>query len=65
MKHRIVVPDGLTMAELKDCIKNGGRFVVYSYCISILFAITFRRLSRPYLILREEHPAKHKDDIIP
>jgi hypothetical protein len=60
MKHRIVVPDGLTMAELKDCIKNGGRFVAYSYCISILFAVTLRRFSKAYLILKDEHAAKYK-----
>lgn len=60
MKHRIAIPDGLTLVELKNRIQNGDRLIIYSYCISILFAITLRRFSRTYLILKDEHPAKYK-----
>ncbi len=60
MTYRIVTPDGLTLTELKVHIQNGARFVVYRYCISILFAVTLTRFSRAYLILKEEYPTKYK-----
>lgn len=34
--------DGLSVGEVHDLVRQGGRFVVYSYCISIL-VMTFKR----------------------
>lgn len=50
MKHRIIVPEHLTYEGLKQEIAQGGKFIVYSYCISLLFAVTLRRISPAYLV---------------
>ncbi|GEM_PF-685444 len=50
MKHKIIVPENTTFEGLKQEIAQGGRFVVYSYCISLFFAVTLRRISPAYLI---------------
>src|SRR5215210_4550175 len=36
--------DGMTIEQLQQAIANGGKFVVYQYCISIL-VMTFKRSS--------------------
>jgi hypothetical protein len=41
--------DGMTVADLQKEIRDGGRFVIFQYCISIL-VITFRRTSDIYFI---------------
>lgn len=61
MKYHIAIPDYLTLAELNVHVKKGARFVVYRYCISILFAVTLTRFSKAYFILKDEHPAKYKN----
>lgn len=50
IKHRIIVPENTTFEGLKHEIAQGGRFVVFSYCISLLFAVTLRRFSPAYLV---------------
>jgi hypothetical protein len=46
---KIVGVEGMTGPQLKAEIQNGGKFVVYQYCISILI-LTFRRGSDIYFI---------------
>jgi hypothetical protein len=36
--------EGLTVAQVRDEVSRGGRFVVYGYCVSLLI-ITLRRSS--------------------
>lgn len=36
--------DGMSVGEVQDLVRQGGRFVVYSYCVSIL-VMTFKRSS--------------------
>ena len=36
IRQRIVVPEGMTMEELKDDVARGGRFLVFWYCISAI-----------------------------
>lgn len=50
--------DGLTSAELKQQIANGGKFVQFEYCISI-FVMTFKRGSDIYFIKAGDSSAKH------
>lgn len=50
MKHKIIVPEKLTFEALKQEIAQGGKFIVYSYCISLFFAVTLRRISPAYLV---------------
>ena len=50
--------DGLTVAELNYELSNGGKFVMYQYCISILI-MTFRRSSDIYFIKGGESSFKH------
>lgn len=50
MKHKIIVPEKLTFEALKQEITQGGKFIVYSYCISLFFAVTLRRISPAYLV---------------
>lgn len=50
MKHKIIVPENITFEGLKQEIVQGGKFIVYSYCISLFFAVTLRRISPAYLV---------------
>ncbi|MEW5738866.1 MAG: hypothetical protein AB1938_08055 [Myxococcota bacterium] len=36
--------DGMSVGELQDQVRQGGRFVIFSYCISIV-VMTFKRSS--------------------
>lgn len=50
--------EGLTTADLNRELSNGGKFVVFQYCISIL-VMTFKRNSAIYFIRAAETPLKH------
>lgn len=50
---KIVGIDGMTVDELNQELRNGARFVVYQYCISVI-VMTFRRGSNIHFI-----PAGH------
>lgn len=44
--------EGLTVADLQDEVGQGGKFVIYQYCISII-VMTFKRPSDIYFIKRD------------
>jgi hypothetical protein len=46
---KIVGIDGMTVGQVADGVRAGGRFVVFEYCISILI-MTFKRSSDVYYI---------------
>lgn len=50
--------DGLTAEQVDLELQNGARFVVFQYCISIVF-MTFKRGSDVYFIRADESTAKH------
>ena len=50
--------DDLTVADLNYELSNGGKFVVFQYCISILI-MTFKRSSDIYFIRSNESTVKH------
>ena len=50
---RIKNIDGLSIAEIKEIINDGGRFVFFPYTVSVVLA-TFKRASSIYLIRRGE-----------
>ncbi len=41
--------EGMTIAQLQDEVNNGGKFVIYSYCVSII-VMSFKRSSDIYFI---------------
>lgn len=41
--------DGLSVGEVHDQVRQGARFVIYSYCISVL-VMTFKRSSDVHFI---------------
>ena len=41
--------DGLTTQQIRGIVNNGGKFVMYNYCISIIF-MTFKRPSSIYFV---------------
>ena len=45
--------DGLTLSDINDEIQRGGKFVNYSYCISIIL-MTFKRPTDIYFIRANE-----------
>ena len=45
--------DGLSVADLEAIIADGGKFVVFPYCVSIV-VLSFRRSSDVYLLQRGE-----------
>ena len=44
--------EGLTVIELQDEINQGGKFVIYQYCISIL-VMSFKRPSDIYFVRKD------------
>jgi hypothetical protein len=48
--------EGLSAADLLDAAAKGGRFIYYSYTVSLFFA-TFKRTSDVYLVKAGESPA--------
>jgi hypothetical protein len=50
---------GTSLNEIYGDIKNGGRFIVYCYCISIV-ALTFKQISPPYFIRPGEPTSKYR-----
>ncbi len=53
---KITAIDGLSHEQVRQLINDGGWFVVYQYCISILI-LTFRRSSDVFLIRKGESAA--------
>ena len=49
--------ENLSAAELNYELQNGGRLVVYQYCISVIF-ITFARNSKVFLVRSDESAVK-------
>jgi hypothetical protein len=45
---------GMTVVDLQDDIANGGKFVVYTYCLSLL-VISFKRSTNIYFIKSTEN----------
>lgn len=45
--------DGMMIKDVQDEVMSGGKFVIYSYCISII-VMTFRRGSDIYFIKSNE-----------
>ncbi len=60
MKYKIKLPAPFNQQQLQDEIKRGGRFIVYQYCISLVFAVTFRRLSPAIFIPAEQTGTRYK-----
>jgi len=50
--------EGLTTEQLNHELSNGGKFVVFQYCVSILI-LTFKRGSDVYFIRANESTIKH------
>jgi hypothetical protein len=46
--------DGLTVTEIQNEVANGGKFVLYTYCISIV-VLSFKRSSAIYFIRSGEN----------
>lgn len=45
--------DGLSVGEIEAIIADGGKFVVFPYCVSLLI-VSFRRSSEVHLLRRGE-----------
>ena len=46
---KIIGIEGLTWEQLKLEVQKGARFVIYQYCISLIF-VSFKRFSNIYFI---------------
>lgn len=46
--------EGMTVAEIQDEVAKGGKFVLYTYCISVV-VMSFRRPSAIYFIKQGEN----------
>jgi hypothetical protein len=46
--------EGLSLTEVNMEVQNGGRFVIYQYCVSVII-LTFKRSSAIYFIRADEH----------
>ena len=46
---KIVGIDGMSNEQVQQQVRDGGRFVIYQYCISVIF-MTFKRGSSIYFL---------------
>jgi hypothetical protein len=46
--------EGLSVADLQDEVNQGGKFVTYRYCVSIII-LSFRRSSDIYFIKKDQN----------
>ncbi|BBI31856.1 hypothetical protein [Cohnella abietis] len=53
MKVRIDGIDGMTVTNIQDEVQQGGKFVVYTYCFSVIL-MTFKRSSDIYFVRYNE-----------
>ncbi len=53
-KTKIRLDKEYTLNELEDTINKGAKFIVYQYCISLIFAVTLRRFSPAILVSPNE-----------
>lgn len=59
MNYKLVLPEDLSLEELKAEIDKGCRFIVFSYCIGLLFALLLKRLSPAIFIPHKEAVSKY------
>ena len=50
--------EGLTVEQVNEELQKGAKFVVFTYCISIII-MTFKRSSNVYFIRANESTIKH------
>lgn len=60
IKHKIVVPEELSLEQLQRQIEIGGKFIIYEYCISLFFAVSLQRFSPAFFIPVGEPQTKYK-----
>jgi hypothetical protein len=54
---KIIGTEGMTQQNIQDELQQGGKFVTYAYCISIII-MTFRRSSDIYFLKYNEGAVK-------
>ncbi len=59
-KTKLILEKYYTIEELTEKVNQGARFVIFQYCISLIFAVTLRRFSPAYLIQSNNGQAKFK-----
>ncbi len=52
-KSKIRLDKEYSLKELEETINKGAKFIVYQYCISLIFAVTLKRFSPAILIIPE------------
>jgi hypothetical protein len=60
MHYKLIIDDQISLDQLQKQVEKGGTFVMYQYCISILFAVSLRRFSPAYFIPANESKSKYK-----
>ena len=60
MKQKIKIEQQLTLEKLQIEINNGSKFIVFQYCISLIFVVTLRRFSTAFLIKPNTSISKYK-----
>lgn len=60
MKHKLKFQNNLTLTELEQKVKDGGKFIIYQYCISLFFAVSLRRFSSAFFIENKSSIRKYK-----
>ncbi|HYV91748.1 MAG TPA: hypothetical protein VE978_08195 [Chitinophagales bacterium] len=60
MKYRIVLEKDYTVEELTGLIDNGGKFIIFQYCISLPLVLTLKRFSPAILIKKDDNINKYR-----
>ncbi len=59
MNQLIKIDPNINLSDLKLKINQGARFVVFQYCISLIFAISLKRFSKAYFVEKFDSTNKY------
>jgi hypothetical protein len=57
--QEIIVDEQITLAQLKEKVAKGGRFVMFKYQISVIFAVTYWRFSPAIFVEKADQIKKY------
>lgn len=60
MNYKLRIDKDISLSDLEKEVKQGSRFIVFEYCISLLLVITLRRYSPAILIHKNAPFSKYK-----
>jgi len=59
-KIKLRVEPGYSLNEIQELVNKGARFILFQYCVSIVFAVTLKRFSPAILVQEGEDTSRYR-----